>query len=314
MWTPRFIDSHTGGEPTRLVLDPPEELLALAPAERGPSLAGALARLRAAVIGEPRTSDATVGAFLLPAEDPACRGALLFFNDIGALGTCIHGTIGAVASLAHRGDLAAGTHRFETPAGTMTATLGEDGSVSVESVPCRRAAEAVAVPTEAGPVEGDIVYGGNWFLHVDPSPLAIAADDRGVLLALARTIRRGVDAADLRGDDGAPVDHIGLFERLDPELEGAHARNFVLCPGGAHDRSPCGTGTAAWLAGCHLDGQLEEGETWTVESAVGSRFEGSVARARDGSIVPTIRGRASVVAEGRLHLDPEDIFPEGIPR
>jgi len=300
MWTPRFVDSHTLGEPTRVVLDPPAELLALPAAERPAALRGPLSRLRAAVVGEPRTASAAVGAFLLPPAAAESRAALLFFDSAGPLGMCVHGAIGVAATLAHTKAIAAGLHRFETPAGAIGVTLHADGGVSVENVPSRRVARRVPIATSGGPLAGEICFGGNWFFHIDPSPIPIERGREGALLALAREVRASIELAGIAGERGSPIDHIGLFERRDPAADGVHARNFVLCPSGEYDRSPCGTGTSAWLAARYADGELAAGAIWTVQSITGARFEGSVRALEGGAVVPTIRGRAAIVAEGRL--------------
>jgi len=306
MWFPRFVDSHTLGEPTRVVLDPPAELAALPAAERPAALRGPLAHLRAAVIGGPRTASSAVGAFLFPPETGPARSTLLFFDSAGPLGMCVHGAIGVAATLAHIGELSEGSHIFDTPAGPIAVALGSDGSVRVENVPSRRVARRVPIATSGGPLAGEICYGGNWFFHIDPSPLPIEPGRLDALLALAREVRAALDFAEISGERGAPIDHVGFFERRDPAEGGVHARNFVLCPSGEYDRSPCGTGTSAWLAARHADGELAEGTVWTVESVAGARFEGSVRLRGDGAVVPSIRGRATVTAYGRL-------FAEGAP-
>ncbi len=313
MWKPRFIDSHTQGEPTRVVLDPPQELLALPAAERPTALRGDLAHLRAAVVGEPRTSDATVGAFLFPPERARSRASILFFNDVGPLGMCVHGTIGVVTTLAEQGDFPVGRQYFDTPAGEIAVTLHDDGSVSVRNVVSRRIAAKVPVVTGGGPLLGEICYGGNWFFHLYQSPIPIEPSRRAELLALAQEIQASLAEAGIQGEEGAEIDHVGLFQRRDPKAGGVHARNFVLCPGGAYDRSPCGTGTSAWLAARYADGEIQENTEWVIESVIGSRFRGSLIREGD-HLHPVIRGQATIVAEGVLHIDRDDPFPLGIPK
>ena len=302
-----IVDSHTGGEPTRLVLDGGPDLGGGPLAERAVRFREHFDHYRSAIVNEPRGSDVMVGALLVPPHAPDCGFGLIFFNNVGVLGMCGHGTIGAVASLAQLGRLRPGAVRIDTPVGVVRATLHEDGSVSVENVPSYRHAANVefAVPG-VGTVRGDVAWGGNWFFLVGTHPLAIELGNVATLLDYTSRVRAAVNA------QGFPeVDHVELFGP--PRSPGAHSRNFVLCPGGAYDRSPCGTGTSAKVACLAADGKLAAGEEWVQESVVGSVFR---ARYRPdehaGRIVPTITGTAHVCAEGELRFDPRDPFQWGI--
>jgi 4-hydroxyproline epimerase len=302
------VDSHTGGEPTRVVIDGGPEL------GSGP-LEARLARMRSefdhyrrAVVCEPRGSDVLVGALLVPPQDPACTAGVIFFNNVGYLGMCGHGTIGLVATLAYLGRMRPGTHAIETPVGKVTVRLRADGEVEVDNVPSWRAARAVSVEVPgAGVVTGDIAWGGNWFF---------LAKDHGQRLDLARVdeltefswkVRQAVNA------QGHPeVDHVELFGPA--QGAEAHSRNFVLCPGKAYDRSPCGTGTSAKVSCLAAEGQLREGEEWVQESILGSQFRARYrwADAERRKVLPTIIGRASVNGHASLLLDPRDEFCWGI--
>jgi 4-hydroxyproline epimerase len=265
---------------------------------------------RSAVVNEPRGSDVWVGALLCPPSDPGCIAGVIFFNNVGCLGMCGHGTIGLVTTLAHLGRIGPGEHRIETPVGIIAARLHENGEVSVRNVPSSRLRKGVSVPVEdIGRVTGDVAWGGNWFFLVE---------DHGQTLSLARVealteftwkIRQALSRNGITGTDGAEIDHIELF--APSEKPGVHSRNFVLCPGKAYDRSPCGTGTSAKLACLFEDGKLREGEVWRQESIVGSVFEGSI-EAIGGQMIPTIRGSAYINAEAVLLLNPEDPFRQGI--
>ena len=222
--------------------------------------------------------------------------------------------IGVAHALNFRGELDPGTHTFETPAGLVRATLFEEGAVEVENVASRRVATTVPVLTSGGPLRGDICFGGNWFFHLDPSPVAIEPGNLGALLALTREVRLALSEAGITGDDEAEIDHVGLFEPRDRGEHGCDARNFVLCPGGAYDRSPCGTGMSAWLARLHARGRLDPGEIRIVESVIGSRFSGRVSVNEAGEIIPTIRGSAAVVAELSLVFEDADPYLDGLPR
>jgi 4-hydroxyproline epimerase len=293
------IDSHTGGEPTRIVVS------------GGPKLEGnsAAAKLeffrkhhdsfRSAVVSEPRGSDVLVGGMLVEPTDKSCAAAIIFFNNVGYLGMCGHGTIGLIATLAHMGRVKPGEHKIETPVGVVTATLHNDGTVSVANVPSYRKAKGVTIEApEIGAVTGDIAWGGNWFYLIGNHGKAIQMADVEALTDFSWRARKAINA------QGFPeVDHIELFGP--PSDARADSRNFVLCPGKAYDRSPCGTGTSAKLACLAADGKLSEGEVWTQESITGSRFTASYRRHGE-SIIPTITGAAYVNAEATLLLDEED--------
>jgi 4-hydroxyproline epimerase len=312
--TIEVIDSHTGGEPTRVVLAGGPEL------RRGPlggTLAERLARLREehddfrkVVVDEPRGSEGLVGALLCEPVDPTCAAGVIFFNNVGYLGMCGHGTIGLMVTLAHLGRIEPGRHRIETPVGAVEAELLESGEVRVENVESYRHARQVEVELESGErVVGDVAWGGNWFYLVDDPEQDLSVGNVDRLTARAWEIRRALERAGVTGREGAEIDHIELFGPA--HAEGNQSRNFVLCPGGAYDRSPCGTGTSAKVACLFVDGRLAEGESWRQESVVGSVFEASV-RVSGDRIVPTFQGSAYITAEARLVLDPDDPFVAGL--
>ena len=303
------VDSHTGGEPTRVVVSGGPELGAGSLAERMARLREEHDDFRAAVVNEPRGSEVLVGALLCEPVDPASAAGVIFFNNVGYLGMCGHGTIGLVVTLAHLGRMEPGRHRIETPVGDVTAELLDSGEVRVENVESYRHARAAEVELASGErVVGDVAWGGNWFFLVDAPEQDLTVGNVAGLRARAWEIRRALERAGVTGRDGAEIDHVELFG---PALaEGNQSRNFVLCPGGAYDRSPCGTGTSAKVACLYEDGKLAEGEIWRQESTVGSVFEASV-RVSEGKIIPTIQGSAHITAEGRLVLDPGDPFVAG---
>jgi 4-hydroxyproline epimerase len=306
------IDSHTGGEPTRLVIDGFPDLGTGSMAERRALLADKHDAWRRAAVLEPRGNDVIVGALLCAPADPAHAAGVIFFNNEGYIGMCGHGTIGLVVSLAHLGRIGAGTHTIETPVGTVRATLHDDGSVSVRNVPAWRAQANVAVQVPGhGRVAGDVAWGGNWFFLTQDHGQRVAADNIAALTHYAWALRRALHAQGTRGADGAEIDHIELF--ADGGDAQADSRNFVLCPGGAYDRSPCGTGTSAKLACLAADGKLAAGQTWRQASIIGSRFEARYEWADDGKVVCTLRGHAHVCAEATLLIDDErDPFAWGI--
>ncbi len=281
-----IIDSHTGGEPTRVV--------------RGGVTANELETYRRAIICEPRGHEVIVGALLVEPKDASCAAGVIFFNNVGLLGMCGHGMIGLIATLKHLGRITAGEHRVETPVGVITATLHEDDRVSIRNVASYRKAKAV----KAGGATGDVAWGGNWFFLVADHGLDLTLQNVPQLTQASLAMREAVRAA------GYPeVDHVELF--APPHDAANHSRNFVLCPGGEYDRSPCGTGTSAKLACLAADGKLAPGEVWRQESILGSVFEGSY-EAGERGIIPTITGQAFITAESILMLDPEDPFRFGI--
>lgn len=308
----QVLDSHTGGEPTRLVLDGFPDLGKGSMAERRALLAEQHDSWRAATVLEPRGSDVLVGALLCEPVDPSACAGVIFFNNTGYLGMCGHGTIGLVVSLAHLGRIGPGTHKIETPVGTVEATLHDDRSVSVRNVPSYRYRKQVPVEVPGhGRVHGDIAWGGNWFFLIADHGLRVAGDNLDELTAYTVAVQKALEDQGIRGEDGGLIDHIELFAD-DPD---ADSRNYVLCPGKAYDRSPCGTGTSAKLACLAADGKLAAGDSWRQASVIGSQFEGRFEWAgepAEGRIIPTIRGRANISAEATLLLEEDDPFAWGI--
>jgi 4-hydroxyproline epimerase len=324
------IDSHTGGEPTRLVVEGFPDLGTGSMAERRALLASRYDDWRAATVLEPRGNDVIVGALLCEPVSKDAAAGVIFFNNTGYLNMCGHGTIGLVVTLAHMGRIGAGEHTIETPVGDVAATLHDDGTVSVRNVPSYRYRTQVALDVPGlGRVHGDVAWGGNWFFLVSDHGQRIALDNATLLTDYTTRIRHALNAQGISGADGAEIDHIELFA---PDPQGADSRNFVLCPGNAYDRSPCGTGTSAKLACLAADGKLAPGQVWTQASVIGSTFQasyelvagdtGAHASAQPGvgrgaaeaapRIIPTLRGSAYVCAEATLWVDDADPFAWGI--
>ncbi len=304
----KIIDSHTGGEPTRLVVDGFPDLGTGSLAERRARLAAEHDRWRTATVLEPRGNDVIVGALLCPPVDARNAAGVVFFNNSGYLGMCGHGTIGVVASLAHMGRIQPGVHGIETPVGTVQTTLHDDGSVSVRNVPAYRLHHALTVDVPGhGPVTGDVAWGGNWFFLMTKHEQRVESNNLAALTAFSLAVQKALEDQGVRGSDGGLIDHIELFADDDQ----ADSRNFVLCPGGAYDRSPCGTGTSAKLACLAADGKLQPGQVWRQASIIGSQFEASYAMVGD-QLIPTLRGRAFMSAEATLLIEPNDPFGWGI--
>jgi 4-hydroxyproline epimerase len=336
-----IIDSHTGGEPTRLVVDGGPELGRGSVATQLRALSEQHDWLRRATVNEPRGNDVIVGALLCQPGDPTCSAGVIFFNNVGYLGMCGHGTIGLMASLAYLGRIAPGTHRVETPVGVVEATLhpltptlsplgrgsqsplpvGEGQGagagefeyyptrVSVRNVPSYRHAKNVLVLVDGlGKITGDVAWGGNWFFLIHEHGQTLRPSNIETLTRFCARIKDALQRGGIIGVDGAEIDHIELFGKSDT----ADSKSFVLCPGNAYDRSPCGTGTSAKLACLYADGKLAPGQIWRQESIIGSTFEGSIEVNRDGSVTPTITGEAFVTADATLLLDPRDPLRYGV--
>jgi 4-hydroxyproline epimerase len=306
----QVIDSHTGGEPTRVVVSGGPDLGRGSMAERRAVLRERFDPFRSAVVNEPRGYDVIVGALLCEPLDSSCAAGVIFFNNVGTIHMCGHGTIGLAVTLAHLGRIGPGTHRLETPVGVVSFDYHGGHRVTVENVPSCRHAKGVTVDVAGhGPVTGDVAWGGNWFFLVNDHGQELELRNVERLTDFTWRVRRALERQGVTGRDGGVIDHIELFgPPRDPKN---HSRNFVLCPGGAYDRSPCGTGTSAKLACLVADGKINEGDVWRQESIVGSVFEGSARRDGDG-IIPRVTGSAYVNAETTLLLDPDDPFCMGI--
>ncbi len=337
-----FLDSHAGGEPTRLIPSLPFDLGTGSVADKLSTLKTHHDDLRRTVLLEPRGSDVLVGAYLVPPADPTCQFGVIYFNNVGYLGMCGHGTIGLIASLAYLGKVQPGVIRVETPVGVVEATLhapslrgasdserrsnpqasgqeiasGEThrprnddypNKVSVQNIPAYRHLTHIPVTVDGKTIHGDVAYGGNWFFLTHDHGLDVNMQNLEALTEFSWRVREQFTADGITGANGAEIDHVELFAST-PE---ADSKSFVLCPGKAYDRSPCGTGTSAKLACLYGDGKLQVGQIWKQQSVVGSIFEGSVQLDGD-KIIPTITGEAWVMSEGTILVDERDPFANGI--
>ena len=306
----QIVDSHTGGEPTRIIVDGGPKMPAGSMLERLEWFRRESDFLRRALVNEPRGSEIVVGAVLCDSVDPSCEAGVIFFNNVGYLGMCVHGTIGLIVTLAHLGKMGPGDHRIETPVGVVTATLHEKNEVTVANVPSYRTSKDVHVEVPGyGVVHGDVAWGGNWFFLVDDNSMELTLANVDALTEFTWSIRQALKKNGITGPDNREIDHIELY--CPSRLPGVNSKNFVLCPGKAYDRSPCGTGTSAKLACLYEDGELKPGEIWRQESIAGSVFEGRVAL-EAGRLIPLITGSAFVTSEAEILLDPEDPFRFGI--
>lgn len=307
----RFIDSHTEGEPTRVIVDGGPDLGSGTMQERIELLAREHDDVRKTVILEPRGSDALVGALLVEPTRSDCVTGLLFFNNTGYLGMCGHGTIGVAVTLAHLGRIGPGVSKFETPVGVVSVDLVDANTVTVRNVASYRYRKDVTVDVPGqGSVTGDIAWGGNWFFLAKDTPYAIRLENERALTGAALKIQRALRDQGITGRDGGEIDHIEFF--AEAQSADGDSRNFVLCPGGAYDRSPCGTGTSAKIACLAESGVLAPDTDWIQESVIGSRFIARYSLNEQDEIIPSITGRAFICAEGTLVQQPGDPFAQGI--
>jgi proline racemase/4-hydroxyproline epimerase len=299
------IDSHTGGEPTRVILDGGPDLGSGPLTERAQMLATRHRDFYRAVSLEPRGQVAMVCALLVPPVDPDCVTGVIYFDAEAVLGMCGHGTIGLAATLVHTGRIGLGQHRFETPVGVVSVDIADANTVTVTNIESSRSQVGLTVDVPGiGPVTGDVAYGGNWFFLVDPSPVPVRPDNLRALTDTAIAVRTAVVAS------GVAADHVIFYGPSDDAS--AHSRNFVLCPDDAYDRSPCGTGCSARLACLAADGRLAEGDEIIQESVIGSTYRLSYRNGPLGGVIPSITGKAYVMAETTLLFHPDDPFRGGI--
>ena len=304
------VDSHTGGEPTRVILDGVPDLGTGPVADRARRLATEHEAFYRSIMLEPRGQPAMVGALMVEPVDPSCVTGVIYFDVDTVLGMCGHGTIGLAVTLAHLGRIEIGTHRIETPVGIVAIELHDANTVTVTNIESRRVQHDVSLNIPGNrSITGDIAYGGNWFFIVDPSPIPVVPENIGAMTELTIAIREASIAAGTGGERGEPVDHV-ILQGESPN--GAHGRSFVLCPDDNYDRSPCGTGSSARLACLAADGQLAAGEEIEQESVIGSFYRLSYQPGPNGGVIPRITGQAFVMAETALIFDSRDPFRAGI--
>lgn len=294
-----IIDSHTGGEPTRVVVSGGPDLGSGSVSQKRDRLRAVFDRVRRAVVCDPLGTEGLVGALLCAPANPACVSGVIFFNAAGYLGMCGHATMGLAVTLEHLGRIGPGRHLLETPVGVVSFELEAGNVVTVENVPSYRHLKDVTVDVPGyGPVTGDVAWGGNWFFLTENTPARLEIKHAAELTSFTKSVRAALFRAGVSGAGGAEIDHIELCDP--PQSPGTNARNFVLCPDGAYDRSPCGTGTSAKLACLAADGKLAPGEIWVQESVTGSQFEARHQAGPSGAVHPRITGTAFVTEEREL--------------
>ncbi|MFC4993237.1 proline racemase family protein [Rubritalea tangerina] len=307
----KIVDSHTGGEPTRVVIEGCPDLGFGPLSERRDELANRHDWVRTSCLLEPRGFEAMVGAVLVEPHESDCVAGVIFFNNAGYLNMCIHGTIGLAKTLEHMGVIGVGRHRIDTPVGVVTVELRDDASVTVDNVPSYLYREDISVEVEGvGLVRGDLAWGGNWFFLVDGQGPEVRFENVEALSGYARRVLKALESSGVRGEDGGLVDHVELFGP--PADAHSDSRNFVMCPGGEYDRSPCGTGTSAKLACLFAKGVLKEGELWRQASILNTVFVGKVTDLGGGKVLPSVTGSAWVNGESTVIIQESDPFAHGI--
>lgn len=324
------VDSHTAGEPTRIVTGGLPPVAGATMAERRAALQRDHDELRRALVLEPRGHDAIVLALLQPPCAPGAHLGVVFANDVGYLGMCGHGAIGVATVAVATGMVPAVEPVTEvvldTPAGVVPCRVavvgGRPRSVTITNVPSFLFRQRVVVPVHGfGKVAADVAWGGNWFAFVEADQLGLVVERSHVpvLLQAAVAIREALVREGVRGRHPehaaeAIIDHVKLFAPLDGAEPGARA--LTLCPGAAWDRSPCGTGTSAKLAVLHAKGELEPGRWFRSESVLGTAFRARIVRTATvgglPAVVPEIEGSAWITGFPTFVLDPDDPCRFGI--
>jgi len=324
------IDSHTAGEPTRILTGGLPAVQGATMAHKREQLFLHHDHLRRALVHEPRGHDAIVLAYLLPPCDPEAHLGVVFANDAGYLGTCGHGSIGVAMVAVATGMVPAvapeSTVVLDTPAGlvrcAVKVTDGRPVSVRITNVPSflwRRDVPFALPDGRKG--TADVAYGGNWFAFVDARSMGLSVDPSrlGQLMSTAMAIREALRTAGVRGTNPhtgheEDVDHVKLYASL-VGTGTPGSRAITLCPGSAYDRSPCGTGTSAKLAVLHARGELGVGTPFCSDSVLGTRFMARIASTTTvcgiPAIVPEVEGAAFVTGFQTFVLDPADPLVHG---
>lgn len=307
----KVIDSHTGGEPTRVIIDGGPDLGSGPISERARLLETKHDKFCRSVLCEPRGYDAMVGALIVTPVEKNCLTGVIFFNTSQNLGMCGHATVGLLVTLYYLGKISVGNYKIETPVGIISAQLHDPNTVSVINVESYRYKKGVSIQVEQyGEITGDIAWGGNWFFLVNNSPISVQFENIDKLLNFTSSIKSALKQQHITAPDSSEIDHIELFgESLN---EKAHSKNFVLCSSGDYDRSPCGTGCSAKLA-CLAEERLwPENKKWIQEGIIGSLYSTHYSWSTGGNIIPTITGKAFVTSEATLQFNPLDPYKHGI--
>ena len=285
-----------------------------------------LDHLRSALVCEPRGHDGIVAAFLIPPVSLGCSYGVIFANNIGYLGMCGHGLIGVATTLIELGYMVKNEGEniicFDTSEGIVEARVfvdrGNVSQVTIRNVPSFVYEENVQMFLSIGPIVGDIVYGGNWFFIVDSGKLGIKIDKRNLEQLKDISFEIQAELSEKYTiqlpwkEEIIKVDHIKICDHISSNS----SKSFVMCPGKAYDRSPCGTGLSAEMALQYKRGAVSLGQSYFGESIIGSRFEGRLMSTVDvgefRAVVPEISGKAYIIALNQFVIDQNDPFRLGI--
>lgn len=328
----RTVDYHTGGEPFRIVPEPPVEIRGRTVAERRVFAMSdrAVDRLRRVLCFEPRGHADMYGGFLVPPDDDGARLGVLFWHKDGFSTACGHGTIALGVWAVRSGLVAAPANGItdvvlDVPSGRVTARVRLSGTrvsaVDFVSVPSYLIDSSVEVTTRRGVVNAAVSYGGAIYAQVDAASvgLTVAPEHHQELIALGREVKWALDAHPVarHPDDDRLSGVYGtiIYELLGTTADGAlHQRNVTIFADGELDRSPCGSGTAARVATLSASGDLAPGQTLVHDSIVESRFTARATVPTDGppgTVVPVITGMAYPTGEHVFVVDPEDPMTPG---
>lgn len=321
------VDSHTEGMPTRVVVGGIGTIDGETMFDRRRRFLAHMDEVRTLLMYEPRGHGAMSGAILQPPTRTDADWGVLFIEVSGCLPMCVHGTIGVATVLVETGMVQVAepttTIRLDTPAGLVQAEVavrdGEARSVTVRNVPAFSLGldRRVDVPG-LGEIAYDMAYGGNFYAITELERLGLPFDRsrKQELLDAGLAIMAAINARDQPvhplNDEIRGCRHVQLVA---PGSDARHSRHAMVIHPGWFDRSPCGTGTSARMAQLHARGELALDDEFVNESFIGGRFVGRLVSETEvgglPAVVPTVTGRAWIMATAQHMLAPDDPFPAG---
>ncbi len=325
-------DYHTGGEPFRIVADPPVPIPGTSVADRRARaiLDPQIQALRAVLCSEPRGHADMYGGLIVPPDDDGAHLGVLFWHKDGFSTACGHGTIALGAWAVESGRVAAPVTGsvdvvIDVPSGRVTARVHRENgnvvAVDFVNVPSWVVARDVPVSTSRGEVRATVAFGGAIYATVaaDQVGLSVSPDHLGDLIAVGREIKWALnDSPEAKHPSDPRLDGIYgtiWYDDLGDRPGDVHQRNVTVFADGEVDRSPCGSGTSARLAVLYADGRLPEGSLLRHDSIVGSTFEGrvldTVTTDEGEAIIPQVTGMAYRTGEHTFHIDPADPLVPG---
>ena len=321
----RTIESHAAGEPLRVITDGVEPIPGATILEKRRFARERLDGLRRGLMFEPRGHADMYGAIPTEPVTPDGDAGVLFMHNEGWSTMCGHGVIALVTVALEAGLLSArDVVRLDTPAGRVTARPRREGvrvrSVAFENVPSFVASldDHVQVPG-VGDVRYDLAFGGAFYAFVDAASVGLEMTPERFrdLIAVGSAIKRAVMAArEIRHPLEPDLSFLYGTIFTGPALgTGADSRNVCVFAEGEVDRSPTGTGVSARVAIERARGRLAPGDSFVVESIIGTRFVGRIARAVEwegyDAVVPEIEGSAWITGRNEILVAPDDPLAEG---